>query len=262
MIEHAIALLALNAAVIAGVMLVAWLISVVLGDVSFVDGLWGAGFVVVAWVTLASLPEAEPRDWLIVAMVSLWGLRLAAYLFARWRREGPDPRYVRMTAGRQNKHLFTLGVVFGLQGALILLVSLPVQWGQLGTAGALGPVAWIGVAAWAAGLAIESTADAQMQRFKADTANDGHVMDRGLWRYSRHPNYFGDACCWWGIWLVAAAAPLGPWAVAGPLFMTFTLMKWSGVPLLERRLKKHRPGYEDYVRRTSPFIPWPPKKPG
>jgi steroid 5-alpha reductase family enzyme len=124
----------------------------------------------------------------------------------------------------------------------------------------LGVFAWLGIALAAIGILFEAIGDHQMAAFKSDPANHGKVMDRGLWRYTRHPNYFGDSCTWWGIYLVAAETSLGVWSIIGPLLLTWTLVKWSGAALLERRLRQSRPGYEEYLRRTSSFIPWPPAK--
>ncbi len=151
--------------------------------------------------------------------------------------------------------------VFLLQAPLLWLNDLPAQMRQVSAEpAALGPLAWIGTALAAIGILFESVGDWQLARFKADPASQGQVMDRGLWRYTRHPNYFGDVCVWWGIFLIAAETPLGLWSVFGPVFLTFTLLKWSGKALLERRIKRSRPGYEAYIRRTSGFFPWPPKK--
>ena len=124
----------------------------------------------------------------------------------------------------------------------------------------MGPIAWVGVVLALTGIAFESIGDAQLKAFRSNPANKGKVLDTGLWRYTRHPNYFGDACTWWGIWLVAAeTGPAGWVSVLGPLFLTFTLTRWSGKPMLERGLKKSRPDYAAYVERTSGFVPWPPK---
>jgi steroid 5-alpha reductase family enzyme len=145
---------------------------------------------------------------------------------------------------------------------MMWIVSLPVQLGQAdATPDRLGVLAWLGVAVWVVGLVFETVGDAQLARFKADSANSGKVMDRGLWRYTRHPNYFGDACVWWGIALVAAETGTGAWGLIGAALMTVLLRRVSGVTLLEKSLVKRREGYNDYVARTSPFFPRPPKRP-
>jgi steroid 5-alpha reductase family enzyme len=155
----------------------------------------------------------------------------------------------------------SLLTVFGLQGALQWLVSLPLQVAPLRPgAAALGLLDAAGLALFATGLFFETVGDLQLARFRADPANRGRVLHRGLWRYTRHPNYFGDCLAWWGLWTVAAATPLGPWTIVSPLVMTFLLVRVSGVPLLERGLAKTRPGYADYVARTPAFVPWWPRR--
>lgn len=241
-----------------------WLLSILLGDVSFIDSFWAFGFVVVAVATyFAFLPA--PRgvaSQLLLVLTAIWGARLGTYLFLRWRRDGADPRYLRMIEKASgNPHLFTLTSVFLLQGLMMAFISMPIQLGMLADSGAVpGAVAWPGIALFTVGFLFESIGDHQMTAFRADPANRGTVMDRGLWRYTRHPNYFGDACVFWGIWLVAWDAGAPWWSAAGPLLLNWTLVRWSGAALLERRMKRSRPGYDEYIARTSSFIPWPPKK--
>lgn len=240
-----------------------WLLSILLGDVSFVDSFWAFGFVIVALSSALLTGGAESTlSLLLLGITALWGVRLGLFLLLRWRRDGADPRYVRMLekAGG-NPHLFSLRAVFLLQGVMLWTVSLPVQLGMfMDAGGAPGPLAWTGVALSALGIVFETVGDQQMAAFRADPANQGQVMDRGLWRYTRHPNYFGDACVWWGLFLIAidAGAPL--WVAVGPALLNWTLLRWSGAALLERRLKRSRPGYEDYIARTSGFLPWPPRR--
>ena len=240
-------------------MLVTWLASLWLRDASIVDPVWPLGFVVVAWVVRAVADGDPARQWLLVAMVTLWGLRLSAYL--AWRKHGApeDYRYQAMRRHYGARFgLISLVTVFCLQGALMWVVSLPVQLGQVPDSPGLGPLAAVGVGVWIVGLAFEAIGDAQLARFKAEPTNSGRVMEHGLWRYTRHPNYFGDACVWWGIALVAAESGLGAIGLIGALVMTILLRRVSGVPLLERSLMKRRPGYAAYVARTSPFLPRPP----
>ena len=257
-------LLATNFAVLIACMIVLWLISIRLNDVSFIDSFWATGFVIVAGLTHALTPDgAQPRRLLLLAITAVWGIRLASYLFWRWRKEGPDKRYVAMLRRAEpgKVHQMTLRNVFLTQGVLLWLVSLPVQLGQVSAVpAALGPLAFIGAALAIIGILFESIGDWQMARFKSDPANHGKVMDRGLWRFTRHPNYFGDACVWWGLFLIAAEPTPGLFSVISPLLLTFILVKWSGAALLERRLKRSRPAYEDYIRRTSGFIPMPPRR--
>jgi steroid 5-alpha reductase family enzyme len=256
---------ATTALVVAGVtvtvvMLVTWAVSVARRDASIVDPVWGAGFVLVAWAVLLGVDGNRARQWLLVAMTTIWGLRLAGYLLWRNRGKGEDFRYQAMRRHWGARFWWvSLFTVFGLQGVLMWVVSLPVQLGQVPDDPGLGVLAGIGVAVWAVGLFFEVVGDAQLTRFKRDPANAGVVMDRGLWRYTRHPNYFGDACVWWGIALVAAESGLGAIGIVGAVVMTVLLRRVSGVTLLERSLTKRRAGYDDYVARTSPFVPRPPR---
>ena len=249
------------ASAIAALMLVTWVLSVLVRDASIVDPVWGAGFVLVAWVVRASVDGDPARQWLLVALTTVWGLRLAGYLAWRKRGGGEDFRYREMRERWGARFWWvSLGTVFVLQGVLMWVVSLPVQLGQVPDDPGLGVLAGIGVAVWVVGMCFEVVGDAQLARFKADPANHGAVMDRGLWRYTRHPNYFGDACVWWGLALVAAESGLGAVGIIGAVVMTVLLRRVSGVTLLERSLSRRRAGYDDYVARTSPFVPRPPRR--
>ena len=254
---------AASAGAIAALMLGTWLLSLPLRNVSIVDIVWGLGFVLVAWVSYLVGGGVEARRLLMAVMVSVWGLRLAGYLLWRNAGKGEDFRYLAMRRKAGSSFAVkSLVTVFALQGVIMWLVSLPVQVGSVpDSPEAIGVLGFAGLLVWAVGLFFEATGDWQLARFKADPANAGQVMDRGLWRYTRHPNYFGDFCVWWGIWLVAAATGIGVVAVIGPLVMSVFLMRVSGVPMLERTIGKRRPGYEDYVRRTNSFFPGPPKAP-
>ncbi len=256
------ALLALNAGVVLGLMVLLWLVSLRLRNASIVDIFWGAGFVVVAVVSLVAGDGVDGRQNLLTALTALWGLRLAAYLARRNGIRHEDFRYQTMRRRHGERFaLVSLGTVFVLQGVSMWVVSLPVQLGQADPSpGKLGFVTWIGVGLWCVGVAFESVGDAQLARFKADPANAGQVMRAGLWRYTRHPNYFGDCCVWWGLYLVAADTALGRAGIVGPLAMTVLLTRVSGVALLERSISKRRPGYADYVARTSAFFPRPPRR--
>lgn len=249
------------AGAIAVVMVGTWLVSLPLRNASIVDIVWGAGFVVVAWVAFVVGDGVQSRQVLLAAMVTLWGGRLAIHLFVRNHGKGEDPRYVAMRKRRGDAFaLQSLWLVFGLQGVIMWVVSTPVQVGMAADQpDSLGAVEVVGVLVWAVGLFFETVGDAQLRRFKADPANAGAVMDRGLWRYTRHPNYFGDSCVWWGIWIVAAATGVGIYTIVGPIVMTFFLLRVSGVAMLERSIGKRRPGYDDYVARTNAFFPGPPR---
>jgi len=243
-------------------MLILWLVSLVRRDVSIVDIWWGPGFALLGAVAFALGPAGSPRRALLFGLVTIWSARLAGYL--AWRNHGQreDPRYARMRRHHGVRFPFvSLATVFGLQAVLQWFVSLPLQLAQLvpGTR-PLGAFDALGVALFATGLFFETVGDAQLARFKADAANRGRVMDRGLWRYTRHPNYFGDCLVWWGLFAIAAATPAGPWTIASPLLMTFLLLRVSGVALLERSLVRTRPAYRDYIERTSAFFPRRPRE--
>ncbi|WP_369026209.1 DUF1295 domain-containing protein [Qipengyuania sp. RANM35] len=256
-----------NAAILLGVTLILWVVAVQIDDVSFIDSFWGGGMALMAFASWMQLAEPGPLATLLMAMAVAWGARLCIYLFFRWRHEGEDKRYERMLRKDREKGNFAVAAltrIFLGQAILLFMVSSPAQYGILeaGSAEPVSGLALIGLAVWVIGIFFEWVGDWQLARFKADPANKGQVMDRGLWRYTRHPNYFGDACAWWGIWIASSSA--GWWVAAatiiGPLFLTFTLTRWSGAPLLEGGMKKSRPGYEEYKRRTSGFFPRPPRK--
>ncbi len=237
-----------------------WLVSLRLRDASIVDIFWGPGFVLIGWVTLCLGGAYEPRAWIAVGCTTVWGLRLGAYLLWRNAGHGEDKRYGAMRArdprGFPSRSLVT---VFGLQGVLMWVVSVPVQAVSIRPgADPLGGVDALGLLLFGTGLAFEALGDIQLARFKGDAVNAGRVMDRGLWAWTRHPNYFGDFTVWWGIGLFSVAAG-HPWALIGPAVMSFFLMRVSGVPMLERGLRHSRPGYADYAKRTSAFFPRPPR---
>lgn len=242
--------------VIGACMLALWLVSLPLRNSSIVDIFWGLGFVIVAWLTLVQSPFT-PRGALVTALVTLWGVRLAAYLAWRNIGKGEDPRYAAMRASHGAAWSWrSLPIVFLFQGALVLFIGLPVHQ-AISRGGALGLGDYVGAALVLFGVAFETTGDLQLATFKR--ANRGKVMDRGLWRYTRHPNYFGDAVVWWGLYVVALGAGAA-WTIVSPLLMTTLLVRVSGVSLLEKTMRE-RPGYEEYIRRTSAFFPWPPKGP-
>lgn len=264
-------LLALNLGVTVVVMLMLWRVSVAIRDVSFIDAVWAYAMVGLAWLSLALMWGNGPGSLngmhgrVAAVLVTLWGVRLGTHLLLRWRRLGRDPRYERILGNAMDKRGWSfarasLTIVFLLQGPLLWFVSLPAQVAIFaGNHGGLGPLAVVGVIVALTGIVFETVGDAQLEAFRKDPSKRGKVLDTGLWRYTRHPNYFGDACTWWGIWLVSAGTGIGAWTVLSPILMTWMLMKWSGAPLLERGLKKSRPGYADYVARTSGFFPMPPR---
>ena len=260
-----LSVLAVNAAVSAVVFLGLWRYAVAKQDPSSIDSWWGAGMVLIA-VTTYLQSQGGDHALVLTLLCAAWGLRLGYHLIRRWRREGADRRYSRMMADAKEKKGWSFAkasliYVFSLQAVLQFIVCLPVQLGQLSPPAVLGPLAWAGVLVAVVGILFETIGDAQLERFKANPENAGKVLDTGLWRYTRHPNYFGDACAWWGMYLVAAETGLlGAFSIVGPILLTFLLTRWSGVPTTEGPMRRKKPGYEAYVARTSGFIPMPPKR--
>jgi steroid 5-alpha reductase family enzyme len=236
----------------------AWLVSLARRDASVADVLWGPAFAVLAWLFVVSREAADPRGLLVAVLVTVWGARLGLHIARRGRGRGEDPRYTAMRRAHGPRFWWvSLLTVFWLQGLILWIVALPLYAAQGG-----GRLWWLDALALACvmiGLTFEAVGDRQLQRFRTDPANRGRVLDSGLWRYSRHPNYFGDALLWWGLFLFAAATPAGWVTIVSPLLMTFLLLRVSGVALLERGLADTRPGYAEYVRRTSAFVPWWPR---
>jgi steroid 5-alpha reductase family enzyme len=242
------------------VVLVAFAVGVLGGKHRVIDVFWGLGFAVVGLtgLVLSAGHGYDTRRWLVAALTAVWGLRLAGHIAWRGRGEPEDPRYEKMLArAHGNRNLYALRQVYLLQGVSLWFISFPVQVAQYDP-DPLTVVSYVGVAVFAIGLFFESVGDLQLAQFKGDPANKGKVLDNGLWRYTRHPNYFGDACVWWGLWLLAADSWLGVATVICPLVMNYLLLKKTGKPLLEAHLSTTRPGYAEYIERTSGFFPWPP----
>ncbi|WP_067437891.1 DUF1295 domain-containing protein [Nocardioides jensenii] len=226
-----------------------------IGKVSVVDTSWGLGFVLVALVAALVGDGSSGRRWLLLAMVGLWGLRLAWHMHRRNQGKPEDPRYAEMLEG--SSYAVAVRRVFATQGLALWFVSLPVQVSAVTDSG----VAWVvavGVLLWIVGLAFETVGDAQLAAYKRDP-DRGPIMDRGLWAWTRHPNYFGDACVWWGVFVVAASAWPGVLTVLSPVAMTYFLVFATGARLLERHMAG-RPGWDDYAARTSMFFPLPPTR--
>jgi steroid 5-alpha reductase family enzyme len=250
-----------SAGVVAGLMLATWVVSLALRDASIADVAWGLGLVAVAWLAFAVGDAPVERRTLVAVLVTVWGLRLSGYMLWRKRGEGEDFRYRAMRARHGERFgVVSLFSVFLFQAVGMWAVSLPVQAAaDLPGPSGLTALDLAGAAVWAFGMVFEVGGDVQLTRFRRDPANRGRVMDRGLWRYTRHPNYFGDFCVWWGIFVIALAAEGAWWSVAGPLTMTAIFAKLFGVPLMEAHLARAKPGYAGYVRRTSAFFPCPPR---
>lgn len=245
-------------AVLCALAILTWGLSLWRRNVAIVDILWPWLFIAAACIYARHTAAAGPRGPLVLALVGIWGVRLSAHL--AWRNWGQpeDRRYQAIRARNQPNFEFkSLYLVFLLQALLAWIVSWPL-WGAMAGSGALGPLDAAGAALWLLGMVFEAGGDWQLSRFNADPAHRGAVMDQGLWRYTRHPNYFGDFCVWWGLYLLALSAGAG-WSVLGPLLMSVLLMRVSGVTLLERDIGERRPGYAEYVRRTPAFFPRPPR---
>ena len=255
--------LAVSAVAIAVLMALIMALSSRLRDWSLIDMFWGPGFVVVALTSyLVSIGHGDDARRLIALLVTaVWGLRLGAYIFLRNRGHGQDPRYTAMLRHATGSvPVFVIKKVYWPQGFAMWLVSLPIQFAMFVLA-APNVITWVGVALAAVGIAFESIGDAQLRRFKQDPGNEGRIMDQGLWRYTRHPNYFGDVCVMFGLWLISLGNWLGLLLAFAPLYMTHLLLNVSGKKLLERRMTRKRgAAYEAYVARTSSFFPWPPKR--
>ena len=235
-----------------------WAVSVRKHDVSIVDSLWSLMFLAAAVVYLFLAETPGDRAPIVFVLVAVWAVRLSGYITWRNWGEGEDRRYQQIRARNQPGFTYnSLYLVFGLQAVLAWIISLPLLLAINSTA-PLGVLDLIGLVLFAIGLTFEAVGDWQLARFKQDPDNDGKVLDTGLWRYTRHPNYFGNACLWWGFFAFAWAAG-GWWSVFSPILMTFLLLKVSGVSLLESDISERRPKYRDYIRRTSAFFPWPPK---
>lgn len=235
-----------------------WLVSLFKRDVSIVDSVWSLLILFAGIVYAAMLPESGPRAAWVLALTLLWAVRLAGYITWRNWGEPEDRRYQDIRARNQpNFAVSSLYLVFGMQGALAAIVSLPLL-AALASPRALNWLDALGVAVFGFGFACETAGDWQLACFRGNPGNRGKVMDSGLWRYTRHPNYFGEFCVWWGFYLIALAAG-GWWAVASPLLMSVLLLKVSGVTLLEKDLAGRRPAYRDYIARTNAFFPGPPK---
>ena len=256
-----VATLLLSLVVVAIATVALWLVSLQLRDASIADPFWGTGFIFVSWTAVMYNGVTNWRAVLLAVLITIWGLRLSLFLLWRSRGHGEDSRYVAMrTHHGQRFWWVSLFTVFLLQGVLLWFVAMPIQVVAAGESGAtVGMLDALGVLVWLVGLIFESVGDWQLARFKSDPGNAGKVLDSGLWRYTRHPNYFGDFCVWWGIFLIAASGGYW-WTIASPLLMSFLLMKVSGVALLEKTIVNRRPKYEDYIRRTNAFFPGLPKK--
>ncbi len=251
-------------ALIAVLGMLTWLASLLQHDVSLVDRMWSVFIAGAALVYFVSLPAPGLRGALMLALVAAWAVRLAGYITARNWGHGEDRRYQEIRARNQpNFGVKSLYLIFALQALLAWTVSAPFFAAMTG-AQPIGVLDVAGLLIAGFGTLFEAIGDWQMSRFKADPAHKGQVMDRGVWRYTRHPNYFGETCIWWGFWLAAlgGAGWAGAWSIVSPILMTVLLLKVSGVSLLEKDIGERRPAYRDYIVRTNAFFPGPPRRTG
>jgi steroid 5-alpha reductase family enzyme len=254
--------LAWSGGAVVAVLLITFVASKIAHKNSVIDTAWGLLFAAAAVATfVASSGHGDDvRRWLLLVLPVLWGLRLAVHIGRRTIGKPEDPRYEQLVAkAKGNPDLYALRSIYLLQGILAFVIASPILVGAFENR-PVGVLAWIGVALWLVGVFFEGVGDQQMERWRADPAHKGKVIDVGLWRYTRHPNYFGDACVWWGIFLVAAEAWPGVVTIYAPVLMTLLLTKGSGARILEKHMSK-RDGWDDYAARTSGFFPLPPRKP-
>jgi steroid 5-alpha reductase family enzyme len=240
-----------------------WIVSLLLKNSSIVDIFWGPGFVLTGWVYFALTPDGfGTRKLLIVLLTTIWGLRLGIHIGRRNVGKGEDYRYQAWRKSAGDKWWWqSFFKVFLLQGVMLWLIAWPLLIAQVhATPGAVTILDVLGILVWGMGFFFEAVGDWQLTRFKADPANKGKVMRYGLWKYTRHPNYFGDAAVWWGHFLMAVSVPWGILTIFSPLMMTLLLMRVSGVALLEQSLTKTKPQYKDYIESTSSFFPWFPRE--
>jgi len=239
-----------------------WVLSVIVKNVSIVDLFWGFGFVVVNAFYAFMSSEMTTRKILVLVLVSVWGLRLSIYLAWRNLGKGEDFRYreFRRKYGPERYWWVSYFQTFLLQGVLMMIVSLPLLAVNAGTGtNPIGIIDFIGVLVWVTGFTFEAGGDLQLARFKGNPKNKGKVLNTGFWKYTRHPNYFGDSAAWWAYALFSLAAG-GYWQIIGSVIMTLLIIRISGVALLEKTLVDTKPEYRDYIRKTSAFMPWFPKK--
>jgi steroid 5-alpha reductase family enzyme len=258
---HILYILGWNLLAALGLMVGVWLLSLPTRNASLADIFWGLGFVLIALLSFFLSNGYLGRQLLLTLLTSAWGLRLSLYIFWRNRGKGEDRRYQEWRHKRGASFWWvSLFNVFLIQAVLLWLIALTVQLGQISSTPAhFTWLDFLGVLVWTTGFTFEAIADWQLASFKADPANRGKVMNQGLWRYSRHPNYFGESLIWWGLFLITLTTPHGWWALISPLVITFLLLKVSGVTLLEKDIVERRPGYQEYLETTSAFIPWFPK---
>jgi len=255
--------LGVNAGLTLAAVLILWLVSIAIRDVSIIDMFFAVLLFMITGTAYLLSEGVAARKQLILVLVGLWALRMTTHLVRRNWGHGEDVRYSKLRTWVNDDRAFiwlSLRQVFLLQGVVIWFASLPVQLGQVFVSPVgLGWPAWLGVSVWLVGISFETVADIQLTRFRADPQNKGTVLNSGLWRYSRHPNYFGELCVWWGLFLIACDNPLGLFTIIGPILYTYLIVNVTGQATLDKKLARERPGYKEYMESTSGMFPMPPR---
>jgi steroid 5-alpha reductase family enzyme len=264
MLQELLPLIAASLGVAMGAVVLLWLISIPLRDVSIIDMLFAVILLAITAVAFQLGAGADGRKLLVFALVGIWALRITFHVVRRNWGHGEDARYTKLRSWAQNERSFywlSLRRVFLLQGIVLWLVSLPVQFAMaVPEPATLGWAALAGTILWAVGFFTEWIADVQLRRFRADPGKRGTVLDTGLWKYSRHPNYFGELCVWWGIFLVTCDHPLGWITIIGPIVYSHLVINVTGQRTLDKKLAREKPGYREYMETTSGLVPWPPRR--
>jgi len=253
-------LLLIEVIVVVLYMTIWFLIAQVLRRNDVADVAWGTGFILTALSAMIFTESVAPRGFLVLFFVVLWGMRLACHIFLRKRGTGEDSRYRTWKQG-WGKHAVIRAYfqVFFLQGLLIIVISLPVTIGIKSAQNPFSVFDVFGVCIWFTGFTFEAVGDYQLMKYKRNPANKGRIMTQGLWKYTRHPNYFGEVALWWGVYFIALSVPWGWATILGPVTITYLILKVSGIPLLEEKYKDN-PEFQKYKKRTSAFFPLPPRK--
>ncbi len=261
--QDALTLMGINLGVAMAAVFLLWLVSIPLKDVSIIDMFFASILFLISAVSFFIADGVASRKQLLVVLTGVWALRITIHLVKRNWGHGEDVRYTKLRSWVNNDRAFiwlSLRQVFLLQGIVIWFVSLPVQIAQVyDTPQTLGVVAWVGAFVWLTGFLFETVADYQLTRFRADPANKGTVLNSGLWKYSRHPNYFGELCVWWGLFIIACDNPIGILTIIGPILYTHLVINVTGQRTLDKKLARERPGYKEYMETTSGLIPMPPR---
>ena len=251
-----------NLSAVSLMMFIGWLVSIRFQNVTLVDSLWGLGFVLIAWMTFFMTDGFTARALLLAVLTTIWGLRLSIYLTLRNHGKGEDPRYGSWRREYGDRFwIVSLFNVFLVQAVFMWIIALAMQFGQMApNPAALTWLDILGMSLWTIGFIFEAVGDWQLASFKANPANKGRVMNRGLWATTRHPNYFGEALVWWGIFLIVLSTPGSLWTIISPVLITITLLKITGVALTEKTILETKPEYREYIAGTSAFFPWFPKR--